>query len=131
MARAKADKADKLAPDAPLAKPTKEKKKRRRKRVKTEIRRLQTGKESTKLLVSCASIERLSREIINKMAPNLQDNLRVEPRALQALQAASEAAITEAFSLANEIAAVCGGRNGPLKRDFLVACRTLPHLNPR
>jgi histone H3/H4 len=114
---------------AAVAAPLKLKKKRRRKRAKQEIRRYRDGKKSTDLLASKASVHRLIREIIAEASST--GDMRVTPRALAALQEASEAAVVEALALANEMAVIVGGREGPLLRDFQCAVRTLPHFTPR
>lgn len=107
----------------------KPRKKGRRKRVKSEIRKLQTGKKCTHLLASKASVARLCREIISHSS-NTGD-MRITPNALEALHVAAEEVVTEAMARANEIASTCGNREGVLLRDFKMACRTLPHFVSR
>ena len=106
-------------------KPEKKRKQRRRKRVKSDIRRLQ---KSTQLLNSKASFRREVRAVLDEISPEL----RITSSAMEAIQEASEAALTEALMSANAIATKCAGRAGPLSKDFITAVRIgHPHLMAR
>ena len=110
--------------DKPM-KPDKQKRKRRRKRVKSEIMRL--GR-TTHLLNSKASFHREARKTLMKFNPQM----RITSNALEALQEAAEAALTEALMSANAIATKCAGRAGPLLKDMQTAVRIgHPHLTPQ
>ena len=103
----------------------KQRKVRRRKRVKSEINRL---RKSTHLLNSRASFRREVRSVLSKMNPNM----RITSSAMEALQEASEAAITEALMSANAIATRCAKRAGPLLKDMQTAVKIgHPHLMAR
>lgn len=97
--------------------------------MKSEIRKLQTGKKCTQLLASKASVARLCREIISDSSS--MGDMRITPNALEALHVAAEEVVTEAMTRANEIARTCGNREGVLLRDFKMACKTLPHFVSR
>ena len=99
----------------------KPRKKRRRKAWKSDIRKYTTGKKATDMLTSKASFYRLVRDIMGRANPDM----RITPSALESLRVSSEEAILEVMQRANLLARVCGGREGPLKRDWRVAVETL------
>jgi len=124
MARSKALLKDlvKSGTDKPTADAKKPRKKRRRKIVKSEIRRLQ---RSTETLNTRASFERVVRDIL-KDATDASMNLA--PGAIDALQSAAEAAVTEAFDRSNRIALQCASRVGVMKQDFLAVTDYMRHF---
>lgn len=115
----------KTAEEDGKTKPMKPRKQRRRKRVKSEINRL---RKTTHLLNSRASFRREVRAVLADCNPEL----RITSSAMEALQEASEAAITEALMSANAIAVKCSKRAGPLLKDMQTAIKIgHPHLMPR
>ena len=99
----------------------KQRKRRRRKAWKSEIRKYSVGKMATDMLTSKASFDRLVREVMKQRNPDM----RITPRALEALRVSSEEVIVEVMQRSNLLAKAVGGREGPLLRDFKVAVETI------
>ena len=127
----KLEKAAKADPDAKSAAPIKKDeeplvgaKKRKRRRRRLWLKEIRDSQKSTEMMTSKAAFERLVREIMQ----GINDEMRIQPQALQALRISSEEAIVELMQRANTLAVKIGGREGPLARDFDTAARTFDHF---
>jgi histone H3/H4 len=97
---------------------------RRKRLVARDIKRCQA---TTELMTSRSAFERIVRDILRET----NSDLRLQPKAIDALRISTETAVAEAMARSNEVAVNVAGREGVLKRDFQFAVSTFPHFTPR
>lgn len=106
---------------------TKPVKKSKRKRKNGVIRQIRSAQNSTNMLNSRASFERVVREMVADMSA--KPGMRLDPGAISALQVAAESALIELMASANKLAVELAGRQGPLLKDFKAAVSFCKHFH--